>query len=405
MSNFYIEYETSSGQQTQSFTTGALLRQFIMDNKADFINHLKVVAKLPEITDGRALFSNCNAISIDLSEFDTSAFTTMREMFLGNKATSLDLTGLNTSNVTNMLEMFRNCTNLTNLDLSSFDTSNTTNVSFMFQNCTSLESVDLSSFDTSGANSFRSMFMGCSSLTILDLNHFDVSSVTNMFEMFRNSPNLKTIYCNNDWSDGIVSDSRTMFGGCTSLVGAIPYDSSKVDINYANPTTGYFTIKQEPETTGIGKILFNANEFKKIMFDNKEYVKIMFNNEIIWGKGEIPPVTPDFYIEYETSSGAQYQEFATGAELRQFIIDNKTTFINNCKVVAKLPEITDMSNMFLSCSATSLDLSSFNTSNVTNMYGMFGDCSATTGYARTQADADKLNASSNKPAGLVFVVR
>ena len=72
-------------------------------------------------------------------------------------------------------------------------------------------------------------------------------------------------------------------------------------------------------------------------------------------------------------------------------------------MVAKLPEITDMSNMFLSCSATSLDLSSFNTSNVTNMYGMFGDCSATTGYARTQADADKLNASSNKPAGLVFV--
>lgn len=33
---------------------------------------------------------------------------------------------------------------------------------------------------------------------------------------------------------------------------------------------------------------------------------------------------------------------------------------------------------------------------------MFKDCTATTGYLRTVEDADKLNSSSNKPAGLVF---
>jgi hypothetical protein len=38
------------------------------------------------------------------------------------------------------------------------------------------------------------------------------------------------------------------------------------------------------------------------------------------------------------------------------------------------------------------------------MSSMFSGSSATTGYARTQADADKLNASSNKPAGLTFIV-
>ena len=34
---------------------------------------------------------------------------------------------------------------------------------------------------------------------------------------------------------------------------------------------------------------------------------------------------------------------------------------------------------------------------------MFRNSSATTGYARTQADADRFNNSSNKPSALVFV--
>ena len=64
-----------------------------------------------------------------------------------------------------------------------------------------------------------------------------------------------------------------------------------------------------------------------------------------------------------------------------------------------------MSNMFRGSSATTLDLSSFDTSNVTNMTNMFYGCSATTGYARTQADADRFNNSSGKPSALVFGVK
>jgi len=67
--------------------------------------------------------------------------------------------------------------------------------------------------------------------------------------------------------------------------------------------------------------------------------------------------------------------------------------------------VTDMSYMFYNSRATTLDLSSFDTSNVTNMNSMFFGSSATTGYARTQADADRFNNSSNKPSALVFVVK
>ena len=93
-------------------------------------------------------------------------------------------------------------------------------------------------------------------------------------------------------------------------------------------------------------------------------------------------------------------------------------------------KVTDMSDMFANSQATSIDLSSFDTSNVTNMSGMFSESHAgtldlssfdtstvtdidymfynafaTTGYCKTQADCDRLNASSGKPSGLTFVVK
>ena len=67
--------------------------------------------------------------------------------------------------------------------------------------------------------------------------------------------------------------------------------------------------------------------------------------------------------------------------------------------------VTDMNMMFFSSEATELDLSSFNTSNVTDMTQMFYNSQAKTVYARTQADADKYNASLNKPIGLQVIVK
>ena len=68
-------------------------------------------------------------------------------------------------------------------------------------------------------------------------------------------------------------------------------------------------------------------------------------------------------------------------------------------------KVTNMYAMFYKVKASILDLSSFDTSNVTNMNSIFRDSTATTGYARTQADADKFNASSDKPTDLNFVVK
>lgn len=67
--------------------------------------------------------------------------------------------------------------------------------------------------------------------------------------------------------------------------------------------------------------------------------------------------------------------------------------------------VTSMFSMFNGSKATTLDLSGFDTSKVSNTIAMFQSSSATTGYARTQADANKFNASTHKPNGLTFVVK
>ena len=67
--------------------------------------------------------------------------------------------------------------------------------------------------------------------------------------------------------------------------------------------------------------------------------------------------------------------------------------------------VIDMGGMFYDSRATQLDLSSFDTSKVTDMSHMFAYSRATTGYARTQDDADRFNGSSLKPSGLTFVVK
>ena len=69
--------------------------------------------------------------------------------------------------------------------------------------------------------------------------------------------------------------------------------------------------------------------------------------------------------------------------------------------------VVDMSFMFVRSRVKNIDLSNFDTSNVTNMYGMFSDSAATSGYARTQTDADKFNDSSvtQIPSKLKFTVK
>ena len=191
------------------------------------------------------MFSNSQALRIDLSNFNTSSVYNMEDMFLNSKATSLDLSSFDASKVTLMNSMFSG-SQATALDLSNFDTSNVFDMNSMFAN-SQVKSLDLSSFDTSKVENMSGMFDG-SQATSLDLSSFNTSNVTLMSGMFYSATNLKTIYISDKFNTSNVTTSTNMFYYCTKLVGGAgtKYNASYTDKTFAridggtsNP--GYFT--------------------------------------------------------------------------------------------------------------------------------------------------------------------
>ena len=197
------------------------------------------------VTNLSQMFQNCTSLtSLDLSNFYTPKLKYVNALFQNcSSLNELKLDNFDTSNVTSMLSMFAGCTNLTELDLSSFNTINVTNMRFMFSGCSSLIKLDISSFNTSNVTDFVNIFYNCKSLISLDLNSFDTSNVTDIGGMFMFCYDLKTIYVSELWNTSNVTSSSYMFQGCNSLVGAIPFDSTKIDATMANYTTGYLTYK------------------------------------------------------------------------------------------------------------------------------------------------------------------
>ena len=205
------------------------------------------------------------------------------------------------------------------------------------------ESIDLSSFDTSNVTDMSQMFRG-STATTLDLSSFDTSKVTNMRSMFYNSKATSLDLSNFDTSK--VTDMIYMFyiSATTEIKGLKNFDTSKV--------TDMRSMFGNSKATSLDLSSFDTS--------NVTNMSLMFSNSA-----------------------------ATSLDLSNF---------NTSKV-------TSMYGMFQGSKATSLDLSNFDTSNVTSMKYMFSASKATTGYARSQEDADRFNASSNKPSGLTFVVK
>ena len=191
------------------------------------------------------MFSGCASLeSLNLSSFDTSNIEHMGYMFNAcSSLKSLDLSNFNTSRVVDMTRMFTRCYELSELNITSFDTSKVTSMDSMFLGCTSLKEINVSNFNTSKVTRMGDMFESCNSLSKLDLSNFDTHNVKIMYYMFNMNTNLKTIYVSDKWDTSNVTESIAMFQRCTSLVGAVPFDSSKTDVSMANYTNGYLSYK------------------------------------------------------------------------------------------------------------------------------------------------------------------
>ena len=139
--------------------------------------------------------------------------------------------------------------------LTYLNTDQVTDMTETFANCYVLENLDVSHFQTTKVKSMEAMFMSCKALKELNVNGFfdfdDVSAnaIKNTNRMFAFCDKLRTIYCNNDWSQlTSITNSLNMFYDSKQLLGGkgTRYDAEHTDITYARPEEsasikGYFT--------------------------------------------------------------------------------------------------------------------------------------------------------------------
>ena len=368
--------------------------------------------------NGSSRYGNLTSIQFNHS-VDTSKVTNMKDMFFESKVTTLDLSSFDTSNVTDMAGMFR-YSNMTEIKgLEKFNTSKVTNMSYMFAG-NKVKLLDLSSFDTSKVTDMDRMFANSEAAEIKGLEKLNTSKVTDMGGMFGSSKVTSLDLSKFDTSK--VTDMGYMFASSksTEIKGLNKFNTSNV--------TYMVSMFDSSKATTLDLSNFDTSNVTDMdsMFSRSEVTTLdlsSFDTSKVTDMGDMffeSKVTTLDLSSFDTSKVTDMGWMFNGSEateikgLEKFNTSNVTDMgymFARIKVTAldlssfDTSKVTDMRGMFASSKVTSLDLSSFDTSNVTDINLMFWEAKATTGYARTQTDADKFNASSNKPRALTFTVK
>ena len=278
-----------------------------------------------------------------------------------------------------------------------------------FTNLTEIEGIE--HLNTENVTNMNSMFDRCSALTSLDLTNFNTAKVTDMRYMFMGCNALTTIFVSDKFVTSQVTKSVEMFHMCINLIGAIEYDGSKSDHNYANYETGYFTPKggfhaYAEFDEGTGTLTFRRGASKpEGAYDLYEGI---YYPGWYGQRGKIKTVVFDASFAnarptncYYWFSGCNNLTEIKGIEnLNTENVTNMSYMFVKCKALTSLDlsnfnteKVTDMQGMFKECSdLTSLDLSNFNTEKVTDMRGMFWECSNLTSLNLTRLNTENVTA-------------
>ena len=359
------------------------------------VEYLKVTSN---VTDMGYMFYNCSSLTqLDVSNWDTGNVKSMDYMFYNCESLiQLNASIWDTSNVTKMNSMFTNCESLAELDVSNWNTGQVTTMHYMFQNCSSLTQLDLGKWNTSQVTNIGSMFNQCSSLTQLDVSNWDTSKATTTSNMFSNCSSLKSIKMNNtiiiklgkqlstrpqddkgviycDKLDGIDTSSiEDKNWKVVELVARYTCNASGVVPTF---NSGYEYIVDEV-SNGDGTYavkIYADNDFSNVSFENKsnlltvEYLKV--TNKVTSTAGmfyNCDSATSLNLSDFDTSNVTEMWEmFCYCCSLETIIgIENWNT-----------GKVTDLTYTFMCCeSLTTLNLSGWNTSEITLLDGMFSDC-------------------------------
>ena len=262
----------------------------------------------------------------------------------------------------------------------SFAVYQPTSVASWFYNFTKLTSVEgVRYWDTSKAKNFYALFTRCSGLTTLDIAGLRTAGATSLESFFNGCTSLKTIYVDSNFVVSEGMNSNNMFKDCTSLVGGAGtvFDSGKTNreyayIDYGTARPGYFTaleLRGIAVGTPDGRLVF--------YYDSESHAR----------EGDVYSVW-SAETTYPSPWSGECARFTAVEFTTSFLGCHPTSLSFWFKGFSALEHVNGIANldtsaasgmvsMFDGCARlTKLDLSGFDTRNVTQMNDMFKNCSS-----------------------------
>lgn len=222
----------------------------------------------------------------------------------------------------------------------------------MFYNRSELTSIDFGKgFNTSNVTDMNEMFQGCSKLTALDVSSFNTSNVNSMAAMFKSCSGLTGLdvssFCTSN-----VTDMHDMFRGCNKLT----------SLNVSSFNTS--NVKR------MDAMFYGCSGLTSLDVSN-------FNTSNVVRMTRTVDTVLNYYTGYSSGEEVEIPESNKLIRFGMFAQCSSLTSLDLSSF--NTSKVTDMRGLFEGCKKlTSLNVSSFNTSNVKYMDGMFKDCSSLT---------------------------
>ena len=284
-------------------------------------------------------FSDTNEHKVQCMTHD---MTSMYYMFYNsNQLKSVKFgDSFNTSNVYTMYRTFRNCSNITEIDLSKLDLTNVETMNGLFHSCSNLKKVVLP--ENFGVNCVEMsyMFNYCYVLDDLNYENLNMSNCNTAVYMFCGTP-FETF-------NASIFDMTNMIN-CEGMFSEMA-NLKSIDISGWNVKNG----------NSCGAILSNCTSLETVIMDNT-YINAR-NLYAMFGN-----CTSLKEIDFNNSLGFYGDDFAS------FFYG--CTNLKTIKGIDKLHPKAYTNYVFQNCeSLTSIDLSSWDMSNVLRINDMFSNC-------------------------------
>ena len=280
--------------------------------------------------------------------------------------------------------LFCNCESITEVIFNGLDTSLLTHMVALFEGCDSLTSINVSNLKTMNVNLMRYMFNGCYPIKSINLGIFNFSKVTELHVQekneFQKKESIKEVNINKMGFDIKINFNHSFEdkkNNENNLKLKVTEEQKNIKYKISNRFNKLYKLRNSKKKL---RFLF-IKLFIIITLIEKLYAKDSYIILKVYKKGNI-------YIYGDDTNGIRcsYVHAPLPDEINLNGVNQSTIktvyYLNKTENIIKLlwyKPINRTTCMFLNCrDIAEIDLSNFDSSQVTNLHAMFFDCSSLT---------------------------